>query len=833
MRSMSDDLRLAVRRLIGAPVFSLFSILTLAIGIGATTAIYSAIHALMAPPTGIADVKSLVNITHTQAGSIPMIALSYGDFQDLRARQTVFQGVAGWSILRPSYSASGVAESAFGEVVSGDYFQVLGVVAERGRTIQAADDVAGAPPVVVISHGVWQRVFGGAPDVVGRVLKVNGTAFEVVGVAPREFRGVFNSGKMSSAMWIPMTAAEAAAGSGDTVSRRDDRDHRWVMVKARLKPGVEIAQARAEVAGIASQLDKSTPIGGDLDPRFRSPSSVSRPWVVRRTVDVAVNEGASDLFTPVAATFMLAVGLVLMVACTNLANLALARGSLRRSEMAVRLALGASRSRLVRGLVAECGVIALAGGVLGVIFARCLFLLVADDIQVGNGAVFHLGIQLDPAVLMVSASATLLALVVAGVMPALQNTRGDLRSALQSGSLQSVPRWRGRRILISGQVMVSVLLVSVAALCVAQLRAAARLDTGIDLEHLAIAEVDFAVQRYEPERAKQLVGAVLTQLASRPGVVATAASSGLPIGITTPGASLGTGAKLNAFGELMAGTPGIFRTLGVAITRGRAFDERDGKGSEPVAVVSEATAKALFDRVDVIGESLALRRRQWVGEPEHERKTLRIVGVAADVRSATGGGPGESVVYVPLDQQYEGKLVLLVRADGDPEPFVRALRQELSSVDRDAAVAQAGTGLAVAGPAAGFVVITGSVAGLLGVFALTLALVGLYGVLSHVVARRTREIGVRIALGADRRAIVRLVMREGIRPVLSGLVAGLLIGGVARMAIRPIFARMLPTFDPFVTVLVPLLMLLAALVAIYLPARRAAVVDPNTALRDA
>jgi predicted permease len=831
MSDLGHDLRLAVRRLVAAPALTLFSILTLTLGIGATTVSYSLVHAILAPLSGVADVRSLVNITHTESGSIPMMGFAYGDFQDLQARQTVFDGVAGWSLMRPSIVANGHAESGVAEMVTGNYFQVLGVVPGHGRALQPADDVAGATPVVVIGHGVWQRVFGGAPDVAGRTLKINGTDFEVVGVAPPTFRGVFNNGHLTTALWIPLSAASKAAGAGTSISLDDDRDSRWLMVKARLKPGVDLARARAEVIGIGRQLDVSHPIGRNLDARFQWPYAVSRQWIVKRTADVTINEGTADMATPVAATFMAIVGLVLLVACTNLANLALARGSVRRDEMAVRLALGASRWRLIRGLVVEDLIVTVTGGVLGVLLTRWLFVVVVDDFPISEGASLHLGVRIDMAVLAASAIATFLALVVAGVLPALHVTRGDLRARLSSGALQSMPRWRGRRLLIAGQVMVSVLLVSVAALCVTQVRAANRIDTGMDLDHLAIVGSDFASQRYAPERATQIVDAVLTQMRGRPGVIAAAATSGLT-GLNPLGASVGTGGALNSFGDLVSGTPDLFKALGVQTTRGRAFDERDTRGEEEVAIISETTSRRLFGRADAVGESLAFRRQRWAGEDEPPEKTVRVVGIATDTRTRYAAGRERLVVYVPIAQQYEGRLTLLVRSQGDPEPFVAALRQALAAVDRETAVTQAGTGPRLFAGANPTLAIIGSISGGLGAFALSLALVGLYGVLSHVIARRTREIGLRIALGADRRAILRMVLREGLRPVFFGLAGGLAVGVLARLALRPLFVNLLPAFDAVVMSLVPLLMVLAALAAISLPARRAAAVDPNTALRN-
>lgn len=834
MRNLGHDLRLAWRRLRATPAFVLFAVITLALGIGATTAIFSVVHAAMGPPPGVTTIDRLVNITHTEAGSLPIIGLSYGDYLDLRARQTVFTHVAGWFFFQQAFSANGQAETAFGEAVSGEYFETLGVTPALGRAIQSADDVPGAPPVAVISNGVWRRMFGGARDVVGKSIRLNGVMFEIVGVAPRSFAGLFNGGLIPSAMWIPLNASRLLPMiPASDYFDRDNRSHRWLQVRALLKPGVTLEEARAQVTGIARQLDQAYPIGRDLDPRLRMPWAVSRPWVVRRTADVPVNESAAVMIGPMTAVVMSAVGLVLLVACTNLANLMLARHSGRQHELAVRLALGASRWRLVRESVVEDLIIAGAGGLLGVGVARVALVFLGRDLPVANGLALHLAPRLDPAVLLLAAAATFLALLVFGLVPAMQATRADVRSALTAdGSHSAAPRWRGRRFLIAMQVMVSVMLLSTAALYVAQLRAMSQLDGGIDLRHLAVAQVDFGSQQIESARTHQIVDAVLAQIRRRPDVRAAAASSGLPVGLQTPGCMVGV-PRPSRLLPLVAATPGIFDTLGVAIVHGRAFDARDTTDSEPVIVISERTAKGLFGRTDVVGQHVVFQRRQFVGEAVPPVETLTVIGVAADTDSGQVGSHTRGVAYLPLSQQDEGRLALTVRALGNPEPLVGALRQAIASVEPDLAVTQVGTGEAVAGPAGMiFLEIVSGFSGILGMLALALALAGLYGVLAHIVARRTREVGVRVALGASRKDILRLVLRDGLHPVASGIVAGLAIGVIARMTLRPVFVRLLPAVDPVMLTAIPLAMLAAALVACYIPARRAAEVDPNVALRD-
>lgn len=828
------DARHAWRRLCASPIFALFTAFTLALGIGATTAVYSIVRGVLGPTPGVARIESIVNVYHFPHGSVPMIAMSYGDYLDFHARQTTLQEVTAWCFFRQAFVANGQAETAFGEAVGGEYFQLLGVIAERGRTLQPADDKPGAPPVVVISHGVWQRLFGGAPDIVGRMVKMNGHNFEIVGVAPLAFSGLFNNGLVPSAIWAPL-ASVPLLNIGDTLDP-NERSHRWLMVKGRLKPGRTLSEVAAEVTSIAKQLDAAYPIGEDIDRRSRMSYSFSRPWAVRRAVDVHVNEAADIVVGPMAWTIMGALILVLLVACTNIANLMLARGAARRHELAVRLALGAPRWRLVREILVESTILAGAGGIAGLGIARWLLFMLGNDLAVGTNISLHLAPRLDPWIIAMSAAATLLTLVVTGLVPALQSTRADLRTALATdGSHTMHWRWRGRRILISTQVAVSVILLSLTALCTSQLWQQSRLNSGIDLEHLALAQVDFAMQGYEEARVRQIVDATLGQMALRPGVDAVSASSGLPIGIgvITPGCTVrALGDSRPCSAELVAGTPGIFRTLGVTIRRGRVFNETDTQSATRVVVISESTAKALFDTAEVVGRRLELKRIRWVGESEHPTETMTIVGVAADTDARLAGQRDHGAVYLPFAQHYEGRLVLAVRTSGDPGNLVGVLRQALRSVDPGVAVTQAGTGLAVAGPSNVFLQVTAGLAGVLGSFALVLALAGLYGVLSHIVARRTWEIGVRVALGADRTKIMGMVLRDGLVPVGCGIGAGLMAGIMARMLLRPFFVQLLPALDPGVLTVVPALMLLAGIVACYLPARRAARVDPNIALRE-
>jgi predicted permease len=686
----------------------------------------------------------------------------------------------------------------------------------------------------MISYRAWQRVFDSAPDVVGRQIKMNGQSFQIVGVAPKEFRGLFNNGLVMTAMWVPLAATHymAQEGVGFSVDPTN-RERRWLLVKGRLKAGRTEADARAEVNGIASQLDAVYPMGPMLEPRFRSPWNSGRPWAVVPMADVMVNEGADRIARSLGLALMTAVGLVLLIACTNLANLMLARGSARRHEIAVRLALGASRWRLVRESLGESVLLAKAGGAAGLAIARVLFVVIANDVPVGNGAELHIEPVLDLFAVIVSGGAVLLALTVAGLGPALQSTRADVRTALAIGGESSAPRWRGRQQLIALQVAVSVLLLAVACLCATQVVRESRHDTGLDLDRLALLDVDFVAQKYDEPRVRQIVDAVVSQVGHTPGVEAVAASSGLPLGLSTPGGSIrSTDSDRGLPVQLVAATSGIFQALGVRIVGGRAFDDRDTRASVAAVVLSERAATVLFETTNVVGRQAVFRRAPWVGAANPKDEPVTIIGVAADTDVGVAGRRESGVVYLPLDQHYEGRLVFTARASGRPDALVGVLRRAIHSVDPDIAATQSGTATALVGGTTLFFQIMAVLASVLGSLALVLALAGLYGALSHVIACRTREIGVRLALGATAKQILRMVLLDGLRPVVTGLVLGSGIGFVLRFAMQPLFVRMLPKADVVILLVVPLSMVMCGLIACVVPARRAASVEPNVALRN-
>ncbi len=839
MRDLGPGFRLGWRRLRATPAFTVFAMVTLALGIGVTTGIYSAVRAVMSPPDGIEAPETLVTVSRlpfAAAGSASMVSLAWPEFQELQAQQTAFSSLAGWRFFRATPTANGVSAPSFNEAVSGDYFTTLGVRMALGRPLRVDDDRPGAPPVAVISHSAWRTFFNGDVNALGQPLKLPSLVVNVVGVAAPEFSGLFNGGLIPTAVWIPMASLRGAASRGLGVDfDPESRDRRWIMVTGRLKPGRSIDDARAEIAGLGARINARHPEHDDLRSRRSQAAQPPTPWSATALTSIPKPLGTGQVLGPLTAALMTAVLLVLLVACTNLANLMLARMASRRQELAVRRALGASRWRLVREGLAEAMLLSAAGGALSLLVAWAAMAVLGTELVFSRGISLRLQPQLDGTVLVAAMGAMLLTVMVAGLVPALHASRTDLRSVIAIDSLGTAsPRWRARRYLIAGQVAASVVLVVIAGLCVAQVRASAALDRGVDVDRLAILEVDFDSHHIDQTETASLADAWVQQMARRPGIEAAAAVSGLPGHlaslVTTRTASLraadGAG---RVSGPLLASTPGTFRTLGIPLLRGRGFDERDSAATAHVAVIGDQTAIALFDTAEVLGREVLVQPTVYAGEPKQAESSRVIVGVVKEGAAPDGRRQG-AVLYVPLAQNAAGTLVFAVRAE-DPGALLVSVRQALEAVRPGLAAGQIATVASLAGQDVLFFRIVAGLASVLGAMAMIIALVGLYGILSFVIAGRTREIGIRLAIGAEVRAVRWQVLREGLSPVWIGLVTGLSASLLVRMGARAIVVRMAPALDVTIFVAVPLLFVAAGVIACYVPARRASRVNPQIALR--
>ncbi len=837
MRDLGRDVAHAGRRLKASPMFTLFAILTLALSIGATTAVYSVVHAVAFKAPAIDDVERVVKLYHAPGGGASISGFSWLDFNDLKIRQQTFSHVAAWSRFSSAMATPSGSRSVTGEMVDGDYFATVRALPLHGRLLQPADDDPGAEPVIVLGAEFWQSAFNSDPAVVGTSVALGGAPFVVVGVAHPDVRGVDMPTLAPSAAWIPIQQRTKLARPGDLAfGNDDDRNRRWVRAIARLREKETVESAGLELREMGAALDAAAPIGAanPSAPDSRRDYSNSRGWFARRFSDVRIHESMDRVATPVIATLFVSVGLVLLVACTNLANLLLARGAARRHEMSVRRALGASRARVIREQLVECAVLAVAGGGAGVLVARWLLVMLSTDFSVGDnpGIVISVRPELNPAALLVASAATALAMAVCGLVPAWHSTGGDVRAAIARDGGGALPRWRGRRFLIGAQVAVSVALLALTAVSAGNAWRMARADTGIALDQLSLVTVDPSASRLSTGDAIALFDRAASRARQTPGVSAVAIATGLPVGTGSTNLALRTAdqPQPGSWVRAVEAGAGYLTTAGWPVLHGRDLTVDDQGGT--AILISAGAARRVFGRVDVVGRALTYRRQAYLGEPDPVDATATIVGVVSDVSDPGRRFGDEGFAVLALGPQTSNRRLTLIAKTSMPVDTVAALRAAVSDVDARLAVTQVATGASLIDGMTMLLRVVGSTAGVLGGFALLLALVGLYGVLSFVVARRRREIGVRMALGAERSTVHRMVLRDGLQPVGWGLLIGSLVA--APVLLSPLGRSMLRLDAGGLTwaVLAPLTMYVLSVVAIWIPARRASTVNPTIALRD-
>ena len=689
-----------------------------------------------------------------------------------------------------------------GEAATASLFKAWSILPLHGRVIQPDDDRPGAPRVAVLSHGFWARQFGSDPAVVGRALRLDGEPHVVVGVlTPTIEIGTFSE----IDVWTPLSPT----------ADPNDREDRSLRVTGRLKPDVDVAQAAAEIQGRAEKQQRDHPAtnagwSAQVVP-FRRGMSSANSWVVITLMAVAV-------------------GLVLAVACANVANLMLARGTARQRETAVRAALGASRGRLVRQLLTEGLVLAVGGGVLGV-------LLAAWGLDVIRSVTFEPFFQLvvvDRRVLAFCAVLVFLAPLLFGLLPALQATRLDLVTFLKDAAGGAVGSSRGRTrlrgSLVAGQLALAITLLIVAGLTVRTAMALRQLHLGFEHRGLLTLKTELPATRYaSDDSVRSFQDELEKALAATPGVRAVAAATVRPLLDPPRTAALSVEGEeprpdqVRPWAAREVVSPDYFRTLGLSLSRGRAFTPDDAPGSEPVAVVNEALASRYFAGQDVLG------RRIRLGDAD--APWLTVVGVSADVINENPEEPARPHAYLPLRQQPTRTLTFFVR--GEPlEPIVAAARREVTRLDPDQPLYDVKTmERALFEELAGDRVVTGLFI-VFALVALSLATVGLYGLVSYLVSQRSREIGVRLALGARRSDVLRLVIGQGSRFILAGLVIGLALGlAMARVMASGLLGLGISPHDPVTFTVVPAVLVLVSFLATLLPARRAARVDPASVLR--
>jgi predicted permease len=816
MKTLLLDLRYGLRMLRKTPGFTLVALVSLALGIGVNTAIFSLVNAVLIRPVPVVREQRRVAWLRAPA--------SYPDFQDYRERSQSFEGLAaitGQSEF--SFDTGGEPELVKGEFVSANYFDVLRVGAARGRTFAPEEDRTPAQ-VAVISHRLWRTRFESDPAVVGRRINLNGLAFHVVGVAPEKFIGTEVG--LDRELWVPLSTwpvfhptatVGAAAGAGDLLAARNSH---WLRVFGRLRPEVAREQAGAELATIAR---------GIAETHYGRADEETLRRVRLLEMSGGMDPGDREEALPVAGVMMAVVGLVLLIACANIAGLLVARAAVRRRETAIRQALGAARLRLVRQWLTESVLLAVMGGALGLLIA-----LWANDLMTSYAEgtpLVALDLSLDYRVLAFAFAVSVVTGVVFGLAPALQASRLDILTSLKSEDAQGQAggrRSRLRAVFVASQVALSVVLLVGAGLFIRSLLSAHTIDPGFRVERALTVPVNLGLLRYEAEGGRNFYRELLARVGAQPGVESASLVRFAPLGLSyaqglvvAEGRELREGEEGVSVGFNTVG-PGYFRTMGAPLLRGREFTDADREGAPGVAVVNEALAEALWPGQDPLGKRLSFEGPRG--------PFLEVVGVASDIKYRTLGDRARPYFYRPVFQAYEPGMTLVVRTAGEPGALAGAVREQVRALDRNLPVANVRTleeqfdfsllpSRAAAWTLGGF-----------GLLALALAAIGIYGVVSYAVAQRTREIGVRMALGAREADVLRLVMGEGMLVVLCGLGAGLLLAFASTRVVAG-FLYGVGASDPVTFAGVPLLLGAVALAAGYLPAHRATKVDPVEALR--
>ncbi len=860
---MIQDFKFAFRQLFKAPAFTIAAVTVLALGIGVNTAVFTLVNTLFFAPPAYAKPHEMVQLfSQDKKDPKKFRGFSYPTYLDVREQNTVFSDVMGFNLAFIGLGQKGDTRRAFSAVVTSNYFSVLGVPLARGRAFLPEEETPGhSAPVAIVSYRYWQK-HDLDPSVLGSQLLINGRSFTIVGIAPRGFVGTMQI--LSPEVWLPMSVYDQVANDfeSDNKTTIDDRKGTDVRIMGRLKPGMTAAGAKPALEGLAANLERAYPV------EQKDQTFITAP-VSRNSVS---NNPAAESGIKVIAPLLLGMAVVvLLVACLNLANMLLARGTARRKEIAIRLALGGSRWRIVRQLLTEGFVLALLGGVGGLILG-----LWSSDLLVGSmRKLMPLDIVWltgpNPAILAATFGFCLLGTLMFALGPALKISRSALVTDLKEHAGEDVVRRRWkflpRNPLVVVQIAFSLALITAAALFIRGAGKAASVDTGLKPGASYILEVDASLAGYEPKRAQELYRNLSEKLAALPGVEHASITSIVPFGMfelsrkvqraglhVAPDARPATAAEGLAF-DVPWNSVGVdyFSTVGLPVIRGRAFTEAEATEPGPkVAIIDEVLAKKLWPDGDALGQRIQyanpnapsaqdgggghVGRSADLNEAEKKDETIEIVGIVPATRHALFEQEASGGIYLPFARGFQSDVSFFVRfrslASGNEVGTADLLRRTVRDVDPSIPILSLRTFAQHLDSNLDLWLVRAGAAlfSIFGGLALGLAVVGLYGVKAYSVARRTREIGIRMALGANPGAVLRLIMGEGSIMLLSGITLGLLLAAATGRILSGILYEV-SALDPIAFTAAPMLLAAAALIATWLPARRAAALNPVEALR--
>jgi macrolide transport system ATP-binding/permease protein len=810
LETLLQDLQYALRMLGRSPGFTAAAVLSLAVGVGATTAMFSLSDALLLRPLPVERPGDIVRVFSASKAE-PLGSVSYPDYVDFRDQTRTLAGVAGYNHVPLGFSANPntPAQIKLGAAVTANFFGVLGVKTPLGRGFQTDDD---REQFVVLSDSFWESHFARDPSVIGRKVRLSKLDFTVIGVASASFPGLQLF--IHEAMYVPMGIRSRLSPEAKNVL--EDRDRGSLFVYGRLAPGRTTGEAQAEFATIARHLEQAYP---DTN---RGRGALALPELEARL--------RNDPEVPALIALLLSIAaLVMLIACANVANLLLARARVRAREIAIRLAIGAGRGRLLRQLLTESLLLSLFGGAAGLVLATAGMQFLSS-IRPATEFPVGLIVPVDQRVLLFSIAASLLSVLFFGLAPALQMANTNLTGALKAGDLAvsgKKRRWRMRNLLVVGQVAVSLVLLVAAGLLLKDFTRALHFRPGFRTDHMLVMTLDPALVRYQEPRTRAFYAQLMERLRILPGVRSVALGEHLPLGVTSSmKAVVVEGFEMPRDQPVLSINCNVvdeqyFATLQIPIESGRPFDRRDIASAPAVAIVNETMARRYWPNRSALGGRIR------VGD-----RTLEVTGIAKDIKYREISEKPMPFLYLPFSQNYESPMTLHVEAAGDPAALTAPVIAEIHRLDPDQPVAEVGTLHHFFEQGALFINrLIMQLVTTIGLFGLLLATVGLYGVVAYSVSRRTREIGIRIAIGAGRRDVLRLVLRQGTALSLTGVALGL---GLALSAAPVLESQLVgvSSRDLSVFLAVPLLLVGVSLMACYVPARRAASIEPLNALRE-
>ena len=816
MGNFMQDLRYGVRVLAKSPGFALVAVVSLTLGIGANTTIFTLAKAVFLQSMPVKDPSHVVSLYSTaQSRGGPLqeyLPTPVPNARDYRDKTNVFSGSAivipmGLNLIRGAQQIQ-----VFGEVVNSNLFEVLGVQPVTGRDFIPKEDTS-PRPVVILSYALWARQFGKDPNILGSAIQLDQQEYNVIGVMPSNFHDVGVLG--SPDVWIPMSMHDTTL-TGLTKDWFNQRAFRLANMVARLKPGVTLAQAQASIHTLGVQLEKEYPKdNGGRNEELVPLDQTGIPPQLR------------SIFVRAGSIMMLIVGLVLLIACANVANLLLARATQRQREIGVRLALGASRLRLIRQLLTESLLMALLAGVFGIVLAYWGRKLLVSLLP--PGIVQTLDLSLDARVLIYTLALSLIATALFGLVPAIESSKADRVAALKdrTGAPTGSARWYGLRgILVMVQVALSLIALVGAGLFIHSLNNAQKIDPGFDVQHSMIALVNLGAAHYGQPQAEQFYKDVVERLHELPMIEGASLADAPPISGSLQRTTFTDGVdttdpRNGRLTPVIAAAPGYFSTSGIVMLRGRDFTESDDANTAMVGIVNRAMTQQIWPGQDPIGKHIHFLGESW---------DIAIIGEVSTVKYLTLGEPPQPIVYLPLKQHYSPAAFIYVHAKGDPRKALPAVRTTVASLAPAVPLLNERTVSEVLVQSLVAPRVGAELLGGFGLLALVLAAVGTYGVMSYSVNQRSQEIGIRMTLGAQPGDVLRLILGGGLAMVCTGVVVGLALSSLLARSMSTLLFG-IGAFDAPSFLLTAALLIAVAMAACYLPARRAMGVDPIVALR--